>query len=119
MIFVIKRGGIEGRIPFHLIGLVGLLGLLEAHRRYRRAAAFWKHPSPLVATCDNPAKDGRGLTAAIWAGDGKKEWLFPGKVIVVETEAQCDEGFRCYDSEDFRIGYQAFLAKTAPDFVGR
>ena len=21
-------------------------GLLEAHRRYRRAAAFWKHPSP-------------------------------------------------------------------------
>lgn len=35
------------------------------------------------------------------------------------TEAQRDEGFRCYDSEDFRIGYQAFLAKTAPDFVGR
>ena len=35
------------------------------------------------------------------------------------TEAQCDEGFRCYDSEDFRIGYQAFLAKTAPEFKGR
>ena len=35
------------------------------------------------------------------------------------TEAQRDEGFRCYDSEDFRIGYRAFLAKTAPEFVGR
>jgi enoyl-CoA hydratase/carnithine racemase len=35
------------------------------------------------------------------------------------AEAQRDEGFRCYDTEDFRIGYQAFLAKTAPEFVGR
>ncbi len=35
------------------------------------------------------------------------------------TEAQRDEGFRCYDSEDFRIGYRAFLAKVAPEFVGR
>lgn len=35
------------------------------------------------------------------------------------TEAQRDEGYRCYDSEDFAIGYRAFLAKTAPDFVGR
>ncbi|MBX3603997.1 MAG: enoyl-CoA hydratase/isomerase family protein [Piscinibacter sp.] len=35
------------------------------------------------------------------------------------TEAQRDEGFRCYDSEDFRIGYRAFLAKTVPEFTGR
>ena len=35
------------------------------------------------------------------------------------TEAQRDEGFRCYDSEDFRIGYRAFLAKATPAFVGR
>ncbi len=35
------------------------------------------------------------------------------------SEAERDEGFRCYDSEDFRIGYRAFLAKTAPEFVGR
>ncbi len=33
--------------------------------------------------------------------------------------AQRDEGFRCYDTEDFRIGYQSFLAKTPPEFVGR
>jgi enoyl-CoA hydratase len=35
------------------------------------------------------------------------------------TEAERDEGFRCYDSEDFRIGVSAFLAKTRPEFVGR
>lgn len=35
------------------------------------------------------------------------------------TAAQRDEGFRCYDSEDFRIGYRAFLAKAVPEFVGR
>lgn len=35
------------------------------------------------------------------------------------TEAQRIEGFRCYDSEDFRIGYRSFLAKVAPEFVGR
>jgi enoyl-CoA hydratase len=35
------------------------------------------------------------------------------------TEAERDEGFRCYDTQDFCIGYQAFLAKQVPDFVGR
>ena len=34
------------------------------------------------------------------------------------TEAERDEGFACYDSEDFRIGVRAFLAKTVPEFVG-
>ncbi|MFZ5558304.1 MAG: enoyl-CoA hydratase/isomerase family protein [Pseudomonadota bacterium] len=35
------------------------------------------------------------------------------------TEAERDEGFRCYDTEDFRIGYQAFLKKQKPEFKGR
>jgi enoyl-CoA hydratase len=35
------------------------------------------------------------------------------------TPAQFDDGFRCYDSEDFRIGVRAFLAKLVPEFVGR
>jgi enoyl-CoA hydratase/carnithine racemase len=30
-----------------------------------------------------------------------------------------DECFDCFDSEDFRIGYSAFLAKRKPQFVGR
>ncbi len=34
-------------------------------------------------------------------------------------EAARDEGFRCYDTEDFRIGYRAFLDKKPPEFVGK
>jgi len=35
------------------------------------------------------------------------------------TGAELDEGYACYDTEDFRTGYQAFLAKTKPGFKGR
>jgi enoyl-CoA hydratase/carnithine racemase len=35
------------------------------------------------------------------------------------TEKELDEGYACYATEDFRIGYQAFLNKTKPEFEGR
>jgi enoyl-CoA hydratase len=35
------------------------------------------------------------------------------------TPKELDECFDCFDTEDFRIGYSAFLAKTKPGFVGR
>jgi enoyl-CoA hydratase len=35
------------------------------------------------------------------------------------TAAEYDEGFACFGTEDFRIGYQAFLAKQKPDFKGK
>ena len=35
------------------------------------------------------------------------------------SEAEHDEGYACYDTEDFRIGYRSFLAKTRPEFKGR
>ena len=35
------------------------------------------------------------------------------------TDAERDECFDCFDTEDFRIGYRAFLAKQKPQFVGR
>jgi len=33
--------------------------------------------------------------------------------------AEHDESFHCFDTEDFRIGSAAFLAKARPKFVGR
>jgi enoyl-CoA hydratase len=35
------------------------------------------------------------------------------------TDAERDECYDCFDTEDFRIGYKAFLAKRKPGFVGR
>ena len=35
------------------------------------------------------------------------------------TAEERDECFDCFDTEDFRIGYAAFLAKRKPEFVGR
>ena len=35
------------------------------------------------------------------------------------TAAEHDECFDCFDTEDFRIGYAAFLAKQKPRFTGR
>jgi enoyl-CoA hydratase len=35
------------------------------------------------------------------------------------SPAELDECFDCFDTEDFRIGYAAFLAKRKPEFTGR
>ena len=35
------------------------------------------------------------------------------------TPAELDECFDCFDTEDFRIGYAAFLAKQKPQFVAK
>ena len=35
------------------------------------------------------------------------------------SQAELEEGFACYDTEDFRIGYKAFLEKQKPHFKGR
>src|SRR6185437_10501722 len=35
------------------------------------------------------------------------------------SEVEADECFDCFDTEDFRIGYAAFLAKQKPAFKGR
>lgn len=35
------------------------------------------------------------------------------------TDTDIDAGYACYDTEDFALGYQSFLDKTAPKFRGR
>src|SRR5258706_13719104 len=35
------------------------------------------------------------------------------------TDAEYGEGFDCFGTEDFRIGYKAFLAKQKPEFKGK
>jgi enoyl-CoA hydratase len=35
------------------------------------------------------------------------------------TQEERDEGYACFDTEDFRTGVAAFLAKKKPEFNGR
>lgn len=35
------------------------------------------------------------------------------------TEAEWDEGFACFGTEDYHTGYQAFLKKVKPEFNGK
>jgi enoyl-CoA hydratase/carnithine racemase len=35
------------------------------------------------------------------------------------TQEERDEGYACFDTEDFKAGVAAFLAKRKPDFKGR
>jgi enoyl-CoA hydratase/carnithine racemase len=35
------------------------------------------------------------------------------------SDAEYNEGFACFDTEDFRIGYRSFLAKQPPAFRGK
>jgi enoyl-CoA hydratase/carnithine racemase len=42
--------------------------------------------------------------------------LADARPLTADEYAEC---FACFDTEDFRIGYAAFLAKRKPTFVGR
>lgn len=35
------------------------------------------------------------------------------------SQSEIDEGFACFGTEDFQIGYKAFLAKQTPEFIGK
>ena len=35
------------------------------------------------------------------------------------SDEEMDESFHCFETEDFRAGYRAFLAKSKPEFRGR
>ncbi len=35
------------------------------------------------------------------------------------SEAERDEGHACFDTEDYRAGFKAFLAKQKPQFEDR
>ena len=41
------------------------------------------------------------------------------KVAKPLNQSELSEGFACFDTHDFKMGYQAFLNKQKPKFEGR
>ena len=57
-------------------------------------------------------------TARRWSRAGTRSSRAGWPTARPLTAAEHDECFDCFDTEDFRIGYAAFLAKQKPEFVG-
>ena len=67
------------------------------------------------------ARDGASASprARRWSRAGTRSSRAGSRRARRSTDAEHDECFDCFDTEDFRIGYAAFLAKRKPAFVGR
>jgi enoyl-CoA hydratase/carnithine racemase len=48
-----------------------------------------------------------------------KQFIYRLAVAAELTPQEWDEGFECFDTDDYREGVAAFLAKRKPDFRGR
>ncbi len=107
-----------------LAGADVALEILLEGRIFDAREAKDKRPVTRVVPDDRVAAEARAAAARIAEGAPLvARWhrkfarrLAEGRPI---TEAEYDECFDCFDTEDFRIGYSAFLAKTKPSFVGR
>jgi len=108
----------------HLVGRTIALEILLEGRIFDAQEALAKGLVTRVVPDDQVAAetrataqriaDGAPLTAR-WHKKFARRLMDPRPL----TEAERDECFDCFDTEDFRIGYRAFLAKRKPDFVGR
>ena len=107
--------GHTGRIFDRLEGRFGQGQVFMDVDTIRPGLNFVEVVEQAVSVCD-------GLVAVIG-----KEWLHAsdahgGRRLedpAPLSEAELDEGYACYGTEDFRIGIRSFLAKTTPEFQGR
>jgi enoyl-CoA hydratase/carnithine racemase len=77
-----------------------------------------------IKDCESRPHEHRGLAEA-----GIMQYKKIAQVVVrermqtdmslVETEAEIEESYACFDTADFQTGYKAFLAKKKPEFEGR
>ena len=110
-----------------LIGLVGRSVALEILLEGRVFGADEAYAKGLVSrVVDDCEVDEEARRAARRVADGAplvarwhKKFINRFGDPTPWSEEEVEEGFACYDTEDFRIGCDAFLSKKKPDFVGR
>jgi enoyl-CoA hydratase/carnithine racemase len=107
-----------------LVGAPIALEILLEGRVFDAAEAYAKGLVTRIVADDRVAEEARATAERIAEGAPLvARWhkkfarrLAAGGAL---SAAEMEECFECFDTEDFRIGYAAFLAKRKPGFVGR
>jgi enoyl-CoA hydratase len=114
----------EMQAMLRLVGRAATLEILLEGRVFDAGEAFQKKLVTRVVADANV--DGEAYAAARRIADGAplvarwhKQFARRLEDPRPLTKDELDEGYACYDTADFKIGYQSFLAKSKPDFRGR
>jgi len=107
-----------------LVGARVALEILLEGRIFDAAEALRKGMVSRVVPDADVAKEARAAAERIAEGAplvARWHKKFARRLAEARTlsAAEIGECFDCFDTEDFRIGYAAFLAKKKPTFVGR
>jgi enoyl-CoA hydratase len=98
---ILLEGRIHGAEEAMRMGLVNrVVPDTEVEQEGLATAARIAEGAPLVAR---------------WHKKFTRRLMQPGQL----RDEEMDESFHCFETEDFRAGYQAFLAKAKPEFKGR
>ena len=107
-----------------LVGARGALEILLEGRIIDAAEALQKGIVSRVVADDDVETE--ALATARRVADGAplvhrwhKKFLARMKDSSPLSEDEIREAYACYDTEDFKTGYKAFLEKKKPDFEGR
>jgi enoyl-CoA hydratase/carnithine racemase len=108
----------------HLVGAAVALEILLEGRIFDAAEAKEKHLVTRIVPDAEVATEARATAERIVEGAplvARWHKKFARRLADQRplTAAETDECFDCFDTEDFRIGYAAFLAKKKPVFTGR
>ena len=110
---LVRLAGVDVALEILLEGRIFDANEAKEKRLVTRVVADNEVTAEACATAQRIA-DGAPLVAR-WHKQFARRLVDPRPI----TDAEYDECFACFDTEDFRIGYAAFLAKQKPSFVGR
>ncbi|MEO8443229.1 MAG: enoyl-CoA hydratase-related protein, partial [Betaproteobacteria bacterium] len=107
-----------------LVGRAVALEILLEGRVFDAAEALQKRLVNRVVADADVESETSALAARIAAGAPlvarwHKQFIERLTVTPQIPASEWDEGYACFDTEDYRIGVAAFLAKTKPRFEGR
>ncbi len=119
---VMAYGELQGVLA--LAGRAVTLEILLEGRVFDAAEALQKRLVNRVVADVDVEREAYALAERIAAGAPlvarwHKQFIDRLSVVPQISEQEWDEGYACFDTEDYRIGVKAFLAKAKPQFKGR